>query len=369
MLKVFQSRAVAVSRTSLIAVSTILVSVLTIAASASDGASARPKLRSTLPGESGTLVASASEISSGASYSSPASYELLASPPPARYFTINEVLAKRNGGNAASSSTRLAAVDPATTATDAAPVAAPAPVRSDEPFGYATFRAPDGLLWSKWRKVQAEITAELVILNKCRSQPDDCASPAAKRFLALLAKMRQHEGRARVEVVNRAVNSEIIYTSDFAQHGVPDLWSAPLATYATGRGDCEDYAIAKYVALRETGTPAENLRLLLVRDNAVRMDHAVLGVRQDGHWLILDNRRAALLEHNDTRYFTPLFALDQTGVKFFAAPYAKRPARAGEADAVPAAWLDDDTEFSLRGSISISAPAPGSGLSSVPLLI
>src|SRR5436190_11344976 len=114
MLEVFRSR------TSLIAISTILVSVLAIVASASDDASARPKLRSTLPGESRVLVASMPEISSGTSYSLPASQDLLASPPPARYFTINEVLAKRNGGNAASSSTRLAAADPATTASDAA---------------------------------------------------------------------------------------------------------------------------------------------------------------------------------------------------------------------------------------------------------
>ena len=42
------------------------------------------------------------------------------------------------------------------------------------------------------------------------------------------------------------------------------------------RGDCEDYAIAKYVALREAGVARENLQLVLVRDRAVRQDHAVL---------------------------------------------------------------------------------------------
>ena len=47
----------------------------------------------------------------------------------------------------------------------------------------------------------------------------------------------------------------IRYVSDYAQHGEADRWSAPLATFATGKGDCEDYAIAKYVALREAGFP------------------------------------------------------------------------------------------------------------------
>ena len=53
--------------------------------------------------------------------------------------------------------------------------------------------------------------------------------------------------------------------------------------------DCEDYAIAKYVALREAGVEAADLRFLLVRDRLAG-DHAVLGVRYEGRWLILDNR-------------------------------------------------------------------------------
>ncbi|MBI4275244.1 MAG: hypothetical protein HY659_11155, partial [Rhizobiales bacterium] len=56
--------------------------------------------------------------------------------------------------------------------------------------------------------------------------------------------------------------------------------------------------------------------LLIVRNDLLQEDHAVVGVRHDGHWLILDNRRTALLEerHFDLR---PLFALDRDGVKSF----------------------------------------------------
>jgi predicted transglutaminase-like cysteine proteinase len=38
---------------------------------------------------------------------------------------------------------------------------------------------------------------------------------------------------------------------------------------AAGTGDREDYAIAKYVALREAGLDNEDLRLLIVRDTKV----------------------------------------------------------------------------------------------------
>jgi predicted transglutaminase-like cysteine proteinase len=84
--------------------------------------------------------------------------------------------------------------------------------------------------------------------------------------------------------------------SDLAQWGVPDRWSAPLATLTTGRGDCEDYAIAKYVALRVAGVAEEDVRLVIVRDLAVGEDHAVVSARLDGGWIILDNRWLALVE-------------------------------------------------------------------------
>jgi predicted transglutaminase-like cysteine proteinase len=364
MLKAVQSR---VTRASLFAAVTTLVAVSTIASVATDDANARPKLKPTLPGDNQTLVVAANTDFSGrASYplrSSPApeparsAPELLSSPPPAQYFTINEVLAQ---GNGASSSMRLAAVDQKS-ATDA-----PAPVpthHTNEPFGFATFRAPDGILWTKWRKVQSEIAAEAGAIVACKADTGECKSPAARRFLGLVKKARERSGRDRIDLVNRSVNSEIAYTNDHAQHGVADLWSAPLAALGSGRGDCEDYAIAKYAALREAGTPAEDLRLLLVRDNAVRLDHAVLAVRHDGRWLVLDNRHAILMEQGDTRHFTPLFALDQSGVKLFAAPYAKprTPVTAAKptTSAISSPW-PDDADLPLRGTISVSVAAAAS---------
>ena len=81
---------------------------------------------------------------------------------------------------------------------------------------------------------------------------------------------RRREGRARIGEINRAINLAIRPMSDRAQYGVPDLWTAPIQTLTAGAGDCEDYAIAKYVALEKTGVPEENLRLLVVRDTRRR---------------------------------------------------------------------------------------------------
>ena len=78
----------------------------------------------------------------------------------------------------------------------------------------------------------------------------------ARNFLAIVAAGRAQTGRGRIGVINRAINLAIRPMSDMAQWGVPDRWSAPLDTFTTGRGDCEDYAIAKYVALTEAGVAA-----------------------------------------------------------------------------------------------------------------
>ena len=244
---------------------------------------------------------------------------------PARFFTINEVLAKR--GRSAAPAVQLAAIDPKDQVSDAEQLKIPA-MRGEEPFGLFTFKAPEGLLWTKWRKVEADIQAEAPALARCRAEASQC-SPAAARFTAIVKSAETSDGRAKLELVNQKVNDAIRYTADSAQWGVADLWSAPVdvnnkGSFDTGLGDCEDYAIAKYVALREAGVPARDLRVLLVRDNVVRLGHAVLAARNDGRWLIMDNRFSALLEENDARFLSPLFALDTEGVKLFAAPYTQR---------------------------------------------
>jgi predicted transglutaminase-like cysteine proteinase len=254
---------------------------------------------------------------------------------PARFFSINRVLAEHDRRAALSNTAHFASFDPEDTRVDQASSPAAAP-QSDEPFGLFTFRAPEGLLWVKWRGLEAEVDKEAETLAQCRGDAENCTSPAALRFLALIEEARNKAGRDKLDAVNRMVNAAIRYTSDFEQHGVADVWSAPLATFASGRGDCEDYAIAKYVLLREAGVAADDLRLLLVRDTLIRQDHAVLAVRDDGRWLILDNRWTIVPESAEVRQLTPLFAIDHQGVRLFAAPYEARIPHESEIDVAPA---------------------------------
>ena len=151
--------------------------------------------------------------------------------PPATFFSINAVLAKldRQRGRGPDA-VRLAALTPSNLTTDAQPPQKETPERGKEPFGLFTFRAPEGMLWRKWRGVEADIAREETILEGCREHPDGCPSYAAQ-FLRLIEAVKAKSGRARLDEANRAVNAAIRYVSDYAQHGEPDRWSAPLATF------------------------------------------------------------------------------------------------------------------------------------------
>jgi len=207
-----------------------------------------------------------------------------------------------------------------------APANKPAPQAL--PFGLAAERVSEGKILHKWIDVQSEIREDKEILASCRENASSCP-PAAQVFLAIVDEGRARSGRARVGVINRAINLAIIPTSDLVQWGVVDRWSAPLETFTTRRGDCEDYAIAKYVALQAAGVAPEDIELVVVRNTDTNENHAVVAVRLDGTWVILDNRRLALVPAREIRRATPLFVIDEQGVRQSMAPTANAQLREG----------------------------------------
>ncbi|QHO73701.1 hypothetical protein ACH79_14625 [Bradyrhizobium sp. CCBAU 051011] len=223
--------------------------------------------------------------------------------------------------------------------------------RSAEPFGLAASSLSGGGLRDKWLGVQHRLDDEMVQLALCEGDRDGCASPAALTFLDIVDAARLREGRARLGEINRALNLAIRPASDLAQHGRIDVWTPPLATLTRGEGDCEDYAIAKFVALRRAGLASDDLRIVVLRDTIRGEDHAVAAARLDGRWLMLDNRRMAMVEDADVRNFRPTFVIGQHGVM----RYADAPLLAGASGSTPAAPL---VVSALAGSWTDHTNAP-----------
>src|ERR1700722_17426741 len=185
--------------------------------------------------------------------------------------------------------------------------------KSAEPFGLFVSKVSSGALREKWLGVERKLDDERVQLALCDGDRERCVSPAALQLLAIVDSARARDGRGRLGEINRAINLAIRPTSDLAQYGQIDVWSSPLETFASGAGDCEDYAIAKFVALRLAGVSPEDLRIVVMRDTIAGEDHAVAAVRLDGHWLTLDNRRMAMVEDSYVRNYRPRFVIDQNG--------------------------------------------------------
>jgi predicted transglutaminase-like cysteine proteinase len=193
-----------------------------------------------------------------------------------------------------------------------APVAdefsAPSRAKDHEPF---TAPLPGSVLMEKWNAARTQLRIDIDIIAACRADPAACESPAAKRMIGIVEEARKREGRARIGEINRAVNLAVAAVNDKIQYGIEDKWAAPLMTFTSGRGDCEDYALAKYAGLRAAGLDEADLRLLIVRLPRSQTDHAVLSVRHEGRWLVLDNRRFAMLDAADLDA-EPLFALRES---------------------------------------------------------
>ena len=85
----------------------------------------------------------------------------------------------------------------------------------------------------------------------------------------------------------------------------------------THRGDCEDYAIVKYVALRAAGLSDGDVKIAVVRTLFPDEYHAVTAARVNGEWLILDNRWLTLVRDTDMMRSIPKFVLDENGVNRF----------------------------------------------------
>jgi predicted transglutaminase-like cysteine proteinase len=202
---------------------------------------------------------------------------------------------------------------------------------ADEPFGLSTEKVTTGALLQKWHDVEHEVDNERQVLRVCEENRTSCQSQAALQFLAIVDSARTLEGRARLGEINRAINLKIKPMSDLALYGADDVWSPPLATLAIGAGDCEDYAIAKFVALQEAGVSADDLRIVILRDDIRKEDHAVVAARLDGSWLMLDNRHMLMVEDRQVRNYHPEFLIDDDGVKRYAlAPSTSEESRGDE---------------------------------------
>jgi predicted transglutaminase-like cysteine proteinase len=192
--------------------------------------------------------------------------------------------------------------------------------RTGEPFRQTSYVAPEGLLWKKWRPVEKAIESQLTVISRCQANRQDCPAGAASKFTDIVSEAIRHDRNAMLGIVNRAVNLAIAYTSDSKQYGVDDDWANPFESFSSGKGDCEDYAIAKIAVLRAAKWSNDDLRIIVLWDSMLRAHHAVAAARVNGSWQILDNRTLAIVEDVKLTNYHPMFIVDNSSVRQLSRP-------------------------------------------------
>jgi predicted transglutaminase-like cysteine proteinase len=173
-------------------------------------------------------------------------------------------------------------------AAECAPPLPPAPVRPTAPNLFRMAALPIGNMPSlqKWERARAGGLAN-------REGP----------WSEMLAQANEVTGGNPLEMVNTWVNWHVRYQDDAGA----DEWADALSTLERGAGDCEDFAMTKMALLSALGIPADDMFLVLLRDRR-NSEHAVLAVRRNGGFYILDNRTDRLQAADEIADYTPVLS-------------------------------------------------------------
>lgn len=138
-------------------------------------------------------------------------------------------------------------------------------------------------------------------------------SPVTGAPAAYAKSLRDLDPAEKAALINQYVNRRVRYTEDVVQYGKADYWARADETLRHGRGDCEDYAIAKLQMLREAGVSPHDLYLVLVNDLVRRADHAVLVMRTGSRMLLLDDGTNQVLDTQAVSDYRPILTFASYG--------------------------------------------------------
>ena len=183
----------------------------------------------------------------------------------------------------------------------------PAIALPKELFGAGEIAHPPATDFAKWTDMLARYEKERR-QEQALCDAGDCALVRWRDFLATLANKEPME---QLRAVNDYLN-RLPYRTDLENYGAEDYWATPREFFAKG-GDCEDYAIAKYLSLRALGWPAERLRIVVVHDNTRDLVHAALIAYHGGSGYLLDIEINQVTDQRAVARYMPIFAISETG--------------------------------------------------------
>lgn len=138
----------------------------------------------------------------------------------------------------------------------------------------------------------------------------------------LLSGLNEVSVDIKLQKVNQFFNRKLSFTDDTELWGQSDYWATPLESLSKGKGDCEDYVIAKYFSLKSLNIPDAQLRLVYVKariggpNSGVTQAHMVLAFypTADGEPMILDNLITDIRPASRRTDLSPIFSFNGLGI-------------------------------------------------------
>ncbi len=162
----------------------------------------------------------------------------------------------------------------------------------------------------QWKRALARIESERSLYRACAGNKPACPSPGMRAWQQEIANAAGKPPLEQLRMINSFIN-EWPYITNADNYNRSDYWASPVEFFLRS-GDCEDYAIAKYVSLRQLGFSAEQLRLVVV-DHTERVEaHAVLAVYLDDGIYILDNLNEDVLKQDRVDIYIPYYSVNET---------------------------------------------------------
>lgn len=177
-------------------------------------------------------------------------------------------------------------------------------------FGTIEFKAKSLKALPKWTRVLEKIRDEEALYEKCAADIRDCESNG---MLSWRGKIRSLQGENTLETlqqVNRFAN-QWPYIEDYKNYGVSDYWATP-SEFLPNSGDCEDYAIFKYVTLKRLGFSPDDMRLAVVKDTVRNIAHAVLVVKYADSFYVMDSLFDVVLPDSQVMQYLPYYSVNET---------------------------------------------------------
>lgn len=131
-----------------------------------------------------------------------------------------------------------------------------------------------------------------------------------ERWVALVKTARNIQSfPERLAYINRELN-KADYILDIVNWGMEDYWETPYE-FLLRNGDCEDYAIIKYMTLKMLGMDDHAMRIIVLQDINLRQLHSVLVVRHGGINYILDNQIAQVIPDTSIYHYIPIYSINE----------------------------------------------------------